>query len=129
MNTKQYYETVDAKAWKPEAEELYPDFSIDVPVLCSDGITKQAYYHFTTRQWYWVQDDKSECKPLNDVTHWLRPVSLSELIREVAGKSFDAGREFQEDIIYEDAEGNTTYKTPDKETYINSLINTTTNEQ
>ncbi len=113
MNSKQYYETVDVKEWKPKPEELFPDFSINVPVICADGITKQAYYHFTTRQWYWVQDDKSECNPLNGVTHWLRPVDLSELIEN----AFNTGW----------VKGNNNHLLSGKQ-YLQSLINTT-NEQ
>lgn len=105
---KQYYETVDASKELPDHDSQYKSLSVTVIVIDDKGNSGNGYYDFMNEAW-----DCSRFSP----THWLRPVNLSDIIREAAGKAFDAGREFE----YAAEFGPIPNPYPDKETYLNNL--------
>lgn len=99
--TKQYYETVDVATGElPEVDNWY--------IVITEGNVANDF-HWHNNEWNYT----TLKMPVSDkvVTAWLRPVDLSELIREVAAGGWDACRNW---VVDESC--------PDKTEYINSLI-------
>lgn len=117
----QYYETVEVSSAglppidkaDPQWEEL--EWSEEVFVIDKKGNKNSAFYSYREKVWY------SNGKMTDAPTHYLRPVSLSDLIREVAGKCVDFG--FRQHAKYG-------YISPTEEQeFINSLTKTASNER
>lgn len=103
MSTEtKYYETVDV-AELPVVEGVY--------MTRWEGVPAWTEKEFKDGRW------QTRFENTGLLTHWLRPVNLSDIIREAAGKAFDAGMQREFDNQF----GSVPTKAPNKETYLNNL--------
>ena len=102
MSTEtKYYETVDV-AELPVVEGVY--------MTRWEGVPAWTEKEFKDGRW------QTRFENTGLLTHWLRPVNLSDIIREAAGKAWEAAvNKTISDGNYNDG------SVPDKETYLNNL--------
>jgi len=80
------------------------------------GGQHQMFFKTEDKKWYWCPNPYSVCGD-GFITHWLRPISLEERDKEVAGKAWEAGAQWQYENMSEVSNGNS----PDKDQYLQSL--------
>lgn len=120
MEDQQYYRKVDVKERKPpiETNPEYPNWSINVIGVKGNGRILIVFYDFKGDKW--LPDSRGNA---DDIIYWLEPITLTELLKEVADKAWEAAEEFRAsvfstaEITHYDLE----VKTPNKEQYLNSI--------
>lgn len=117
LNPKQYYETVDVAELPPEFSNGWSISVLTVDMKDKYRVENYGYFNLKTREfWSHHKDIIPDFTP----THWLRPISLSDLIREERSKAWDAA--VKNTSFHNNFNPHCKNPYPDKETFINSLI-------
>lgn len=111
MEQRIIFEAVPVKELPPENKAH--NCSENYIVLINEYKAENAFFDFINKCWF-----NTSGYPIKTPTHWLRPVSLSDLIKEEAGNAWDAA-EKRLKHIYD--MGRPENLPMDKEEYINTI--------